>query len=96
MIKGVVLANNLSLSNVHSYDRGVPIFQVTKKCSRDLLYDLMDEYGFKRKELVVLTTSNEDIMAAHEAFCHHWLLDSAEECTADKIDEILNSTKFGI
>lgn len=59
---------------------------------RELLWDT----GLKRKEALVLTTDENDTFAAHEAFCRHWLLDNAKECTVDKVQEIISSNKFGI
>jgi hypothetical protein len=97
-IKGVVLAKNLPPKDIpmHIAKYGFYTFSITQECTTDLLRDLMYEYGFKRKELVLLTTSKEEAMTAHHAFCRYWVLDNAEECTVGKVHEILQSKKFGI
>lgn len=103
-VSGVVIGKKLSEAageTLRAFARtkgfGVPVFLTSDaECDAAGLYELMKEFNFKRKELVVVTTSQDEIMAAHEAFCRYWLLDSTDECTIDKIDEILNSTKFGI
>lgn len=98
-IKGIVLGRELSkIENLDMLfsNTELPVFTTTEGCTTKELYELMWHFGFKRKELLVITTSKHEAFAASQAFCRQYLLEDIDNLNLDTIDEIIYSTKHGI
>lgn len=78
----------------HLDNEGLPVYTLVGK--QEKYHEVLWKLNLKRKEALVITVSQEEATAAHEAFCRCWLLDNVDEFTVDKVNEILHSTKYGL
>jgi hypothetical protein len=101
-IKVAVVCNNIQDANVDIGPRCLFEFIITPEdvdetfVSSRLFYEAQWRMNLKRKEALVITTSKEAMYCASNAFCRSLWLESPEELTVSKLDEILCSTKYGL